>query len=120
MDFGCWSGLSFDALAQDSRWQQWNQQRSRAQTPAGDTMRAAQSRILSFINEVTAATAHQTVILVTHAEIIRAALLHYLHLPLDDYHRLCIDPASFSTVRFEGASIALQVNQTSPDWRQCA
>jgi probable phosphoglycerate mutase len=43
------------------------------------------------------------IVIVSHAEPIRAALMHYLAIPLDRFHSVQIDPASISTVRIEGS-----------------
>ena len=49
--------------------------------------------------------------IVTHAEPIRAALMHYLALPLDDFQSVAIDPASVSTVSLMGSrAIVSRVN----------
>jgi broad specificity phosphatase PhoE len=42
------------------------------------------------------------VALVSHADVIKAALLGVLHLSLDEYHRFEISPASVSVVAQEG------------------
>ena len=121
IDFGSWSGQAFDALAQDRRWQHWNLHRASASTPAADTMQAAQRRVLDFIGEQLRVHPGQTLALVTHAEIIRAALLHYLHLGLDDYARIQVDPASMSSVEFsQRHPVAVQLNQYAPAWKHCA
>jgi broad specificity phosphatase PhoE len=119
LDFGAWSGCSFRELADDPAWTRWNAQRAEARTPAGDTMRGAQRRIVSYIGEIAQQFPQGTVALVTHAEIIRAALLHYLGWSLDEYGRLPIDPASASTVCFTaGAAAVGRINERAPR-REC-
>jgi probable phosphoglycerate mutase len=43
-----------------------------------------------------------TIVIVSHAEPIRAAVMFYLGIPLDRFHSVAIDPASISTIRLEG------------------
>jgi broad specificity phosphatase PhoE len=105
VDFGSWSGRSFEALAQDPRWNAWNLHRAAGSTPAGETMHDVQRRILDCIEGILSAHPRRTVALITHAEIIRAALLHYLQLGLDDYHRVGVDPGSVSSVQFGGGGM---------------
>ncbi len=59
------------------------------------------------MRELHAAQPAGPVALVTHAEVIRAALLHCLGEPLDRYASLRIDPASISTVHLhaDGARV---------------
>jgi broad specificity phosphatase PhoE len=106
IDFGEWSGKTFHDLNSDSRWRRWNSVRSLAATPAGETMRSVQSRVISLMerwhgNEVA------TVLLVTHADVIKAAVAYYLGLCLNDWSRLTIEPASITTlmVREHGATL---------------
>jgi len=40
--------------------------------------------------------------MVSHAEPIRAAVLHYCGLPLDDFARIAVEPASITTVLLRG------------------
>ena len=99
LDFGRWSGQTFAELARDPEWQRWNEHRDSAATPAGERIRDVQARVLSHLHRLCEAFPGRPIILVTHAEIIRAALLYWLQAPADAYRRLAISPASISRVR---------------------
>jgi len=101
IDFGAWAGLSFTALMNDPQWRRWNTQRSSARTPAGVDIGSVQEYIVGYLRQLAQVFAGATLVLVTHAEIIRAALLHFLRLPADDYHRIEISPASLTTLRLQ-------------------
>src|SRR5438067_8035918 len=47
LDFGEWTGATFDAIRADPRWQAWSTQRSLAAIPGGESMRAVQQRIVA-------------------------------------------------------------------------
>ena len=115
VDFGDWSGRTFDELAPLDAWQRWNAARSTARTPAGDTMRASQARMLDFIDARRLAAPDAPLLLVSHADPIKAVLVFYLGLSLDDLPRFEIAPASLSRVDIEpwGARVAL-MNETVP------
>ena len=98
IDFGRWTGARFDTLDDDPAWQAWNHLRSVAGAPGGETMAAAQARALAALARCRARLGEQTVIAVTHADIIKAVLAPALGLPLDRLYRLTIDPASVSTL----------------------
>ena len=98
IDFGEWSGRTFEDLQQREDWQRWNVARSTAQTPAGDTMRAAQARMLDFIDGRRFETPDRVFVLVSHADPIKAAIAYFLGLSLDDLPRFEIAPASLSRV----------------------
>ena len=98
IDFGAWSGTSFEALAQDPRWSAWNNARSNSRPPYGETMLEAQARIVGALEQLRSHYADRSVILVSHSDVIKAALLYHLGLPIDAYGRFDIEPASISTL----------------------
>jgi probable phosphoglycerate mutase len=104
VDFGEWSGRRFDDLQGDPAWHAWNARRSSASTPAGDGIAAVQQRMTAHLRRLVRAFPRTTLVVVSHAEPIRAALLRYLGWPAEDWHRLAIEPASVSTVLLDPAS----------------
>jgi broad specificity phosphatase PhoE len=100
IDMGRWTGANFADLAFDKAWQQWNARRGSARPPGGESMMALQHRVINHIEQLTIQDG--TFVIVSHAEPIRAAVMHYLRMPLDQFHTVAIDPASISTIRFEG------------------
>ena len=98
LDFGHWSGQTFDELARDPDWRRWNEQRHSAATPAGERIEDVQARVLRYLHRLREAFPGRPMILVTHAEVIRAVLLYWLQAPADAYRRLAISPASISRV----------------------
>lgn len=107
IDFGDWGGQSFQALASDERWRAWNEHRGSAATPAGETIAHVQRRIAQHMEALHRTSSDRSVALVTHAEVIRSIIMHYLYMPSDAYYRLQIDAASISTVRLDdrGATV---------------
>ncbi len=98
IDFGRWTGQRFDALGTDPAWDAWNRLRSLAACPGGETMHQAQSRALLALASLRRAWPADTVVVVSHADIIKAVLAPALGLSLDHLYRLTIDPASISTL----------------------
>jgi broad specificity phosphatase PhoE len=98
IDFGAWTGMSFEALEQDPRWTAWNNARAVSRAPEGETMLEAQGRIVKAIGELRDRHPDRSVVLVSHGDVIKAALLYCLGLPLDAYGRFEVEPASISTV----------------------
>lgn len=98
IDFGDWTGREFDVLAIDPDWHLWNAQRAIAVAPRGESMAAAQERVTRHLRAVAAESAGETVAMVTHCDIIRAAIAEVLGLSLDAVHRFDIDPASVSRI----------------------
>jgi broad specificity phosphatase PhoE len=112
IDFGEWSGTSFEALANDPRWREWNASRSTARPPGGESMSAAQTRIVGRIERLREEHPGAGVILVSHCDVIKAALTRYLGLSLDAYARFEISPASISVLAlWPGGATVIGMNE---------
>ena len=98
IDFGIWTGRRIDALTDDPAWQAWNQARHLAACPGGETMHAAQSRVLAALTRLRDAHGEAEIVAVSHADVIKSVLAAFLGCALDRLHCLVIDPASVSTV----------------------
>jgi probable phosphoglycerate mutase len=100
IDMGRWTGAAFTDLASDEHWRQWNERRGSARPPGGETMAALQRRVIDHLEQF--GDQSGTIVIVSHAEPIRAALMYYLGIPLDRFHSVAVDPASISTIRLDG------------------
>ncbi len=96
VDFGSWSGADFDDLAGDERWQYWNRERDQGRPPGGETMAEAQCRVVRVLDRLREADGDRTIVLVSHADLIKTGLAWALGLPLAFYARFEISPASVS------------------------
>ena len=105
LDFGEWTGATFDAIRADPRWQAWSTQRSLAAIPGGESMRAVQQRIVAAMIELNERHLHETIVLASHGDVIRAALLYALGMPLDFYNRIEIGQGSISTIQIQSGGI---------------
>ncbi|VWX55013.1 histidine phosphatase family protein [Novosphingobium sp. 9U] len=113
LDFGDWSGRAFVELEGDPQWSTWNEARSTAVAPNGESMADAQARAWRYIESVALNSSGQTVAMVSHCDIIRAVVAHVLGLSLDHYGRFDIDPASVTRLAVGpwGAKV-LSLNET--------
>jgi broad specificity phosphatase PhoE len=98
LHFGDWTMQSFAALAADPRWLPFNTFRSGTRIPGGELMLETQARVVRWMLELRDLHPQDQLALVTHGDVIRAALSYFLGMPLDLYARLEISPASFSEV----------------------
>jgi broad specificity phosphatase PhoE len=115
IDFGEWRGRSFAELDADPRWAAWNAQRGTARPPGGEAMHEAQSRVLRWIGTLAETHGEGTVVAVSHADVIKAAVLAHLGLGLDAHHRLEVAPASLSALSlWPGGGRLLFLNETVP------
>lgn len=115
LDFGAWTGLAFDALQDDSRWQAFNTFRGGAPIPGGETMLAVQARAVETVLRLRDAHPNTALALVSHADVLKAILAHFLGMPLDLIGRIELAPASRSVLTvFAADAVVHQVNQRVP------
>ena len=100
VDFGGWAGRPFAELARDPLWDAWNTARGSAATPGGESMITAQTRIVAHLQATAHAHDGETIAMVTHCDMIRAAVAWILGLPLDHLLRFDVDPASVTRAVF--------------------
>jgi broad specificity phosphatase PhoE len=98
VDFGSWSGSTFDELNKLADWQRWNALRSMAETPTGETMLDVQRRAIGFIRRIVDRGGDTRIALVSHADVIRSIVGYVLGLPIDAWLRFEIAPASITTM----------------------
>lgn len=98
VDFGSWNGQPFAELETDPRWRDWNRQRSASRAPGGETMAGAVNRAVHHIEHTARQQPGATILCVTHCDIIRGIVAHYLGISLDNLLRFDVDPGSISTV----------------------
>jgi probable phosphoglycerate mutase len=98
IDFGGWTGKTFIELECDPAWHRFNARRSTACIPAGERLADVQRRIVAAIKKLGARHPGRTVAMVSHADVLRFALLHYVGATLDDYARFEVAPASVTAL----------------------
>jgi probable phosphoglycerate mutase len=112
LDYGAWTGRTFAELETDPCWHRWNAEREISRPPQGESMRSLQRRVVDHLEELFSEPNGLTVAIVSHAEPIRAALLYYSGMGLDDFLKIEIEPASISTLSGDGTVIRLTtINQ---------
>ncbi|HYW62874.1 MAG TPA: histidine phosphatase family protein [Bradyrhizobium sp.] len=115
IDVGDWTSLDFEVLEKDPAWKRWNSRRGGSRPPGGESMRALQQRTVQHLEQLRRLESDGTVIIVSHAEPIRAALLYYSRIRLDDFLWIDVAPASISTLAVDPAGIrVICVNQQVP------
>jgi probable phosphomutase (TIGR03848 family) len=114
-DFGDWTGREFSSFAQDPLWRAFNTFRSRIRAPNGEAMLDVQARVVAFLEGIPGRHPEARVAVVSHGDVLKAAVLHYLGATLDSFLRVELDPASVSVLEVApwGARI-LALNDRRP------
>lgn len=109
LDFGHWAGRTFAELEHDYGWRRWNLDRDHARTPAGIGIRGVQRSIGGYLASLARTCAGATLVLVTHAEIIRSLVLRCMGAPACDYPRIAIEPASVTRISVDARGARLEM-----------
>ncbi|RZM10114.1 MAG: histidine phosphatase family protein [Sphingomonas sp.] len=98
IDLGDWTGRSWQDFGDDPAWRDWNERRGSARIPGGETMGEAQARIVGCLAALAREADGRTVAVVSHSDMIRAAVAHVLELPLDRLLSFDVDVASVTRI----------------------
>jgi len=98
VDFGDWSGITLRELEGFPDWKRFNQFRSSVRLPGGELMLDVQRRVVDKLGELAGSHPEQTVAVFSHADVIKAAVSHYIGAPLDLMDRIEIYPASVTRI----------------------
>ncbi|MEJ7928931.1 histidine phosphatase family protein [Ramlibacter sp. AN1015] len=103
IDFGAWTGQAFEALRvqEPQAWARWCDRRSQATPPGGEPFAQVPLRAAAGLARLAAAHPGQNLLLVSHADVIRAVLAAHLGIPLDELERFEIGCASVSVLDWE-------------------
>lgn len=113
-DFGEWTGAELKALAKLPEWSQVQHSPSGFRFPGGESFLEMQARITGAIADLAARHPGETVVAVSHADPIKAAVAAAAGTPLDLFQRLTVSPCSVSALAYtEGSPHVLSVNSTS-------
>jgi probable phosphomutase (TIGR03848 family) len=98
--YGEWTGQTLKELAKEDAWSVVQFYPSQARFPGGEAIREMQARAVAELDTIVAAHPSETVLVVSHADVLKAVLAHYAGLHLDLFQRLVVSPASLSVVAF--------------------
>jgi probable phosphoglycerate mutase len=112
-DFGTWTGKRLATLAKLPEWQLVQRSPSTFRFPDGESFTEMQTRMVSTLDELRARHPGGTIVCVSHADTIKAAVAHAMGTHIDLFQRIVISPASVTAIVWTpGGPIVLAVNST--------
>ncbi len=115
LDCGAWTGRSLKQLARNRLWRDVQQRPSRWQFPEGEAFLAAQTRAVLAVERMALAHRKDLVAVITHSDVIKLVVAHYLGLPLDLFQRLVISTGSITALHLgQGQPALVKLNDTGP------
>lgn len=110
---GRWQGQPLQSLRRRKLWSVVQNAPSLARFPEGESFVEIQARVVGELEELRAMHRKKTIACVSHADVIKLAIAHYLGLPLDMFHRLSVAPASISILSVvDGYARLVRLNDT--------
>ncbi len=115
-DFGDWTGAKLNDLRKLPEWRTVQSYPSGFRFPGGESFPEMQTRMVGAIDELVARHPGQTIVAVSHADTIKAALAQALGTPLDLFQRIVVSPCSISAILYSaGGPAVLASNSTGDD-----
>jgi probable phosphomutase (TIGR03848 family) len=113
IDYGEWTGRSITQLRRTKLWRRVMTTPSNVRFPGGESLLEVQARAVDAAFDLAAEHARGTVVVVSHADVIRLVVAHLAGMHADHLQRLSIDTASITAVSLsDGVPRLLTVNDT--------
>ena len=111
--YGEWTGRSISQLRRTKLWRRVMFAPSNVRFPGGESLLEVQGRAVDATLDIAARHARGTVVVVSHADVIRLLVAHVAGMHADHLQRLSIDTASITAVSIsDGFPRLLTVNET--------
>lgn len=94
--YGEWEGKKVKKLAKKPEWQAVQFFPSRFRFPQGESLLEVQMRAVQALERISREHDKEVVVVVSHADVIKLVLAHYLGVHIDLFQRIIISPASAS------------------------
>jgi probable phosphoglycerate mutase len=112
-DYGEWTGGQLSDLAKTDLWKTVQRSPSRARFPNGESLAEMQTRMVVALEEVVVRHRGELVVVVSHADPIKAAIAHYTGVHLDLFQRIVVSPASVTVFELgEHGAAMVKCNDT--------
>jgi probable phosphomutase (TIGR03848 family) len=110
-DIGEWTGQELKVVAKTPEWKNVHSYPSGFRFPGGESFVEMQTRTVSALERLRKAHPGQTIVAVSHADTIKAAVAHALGTHLDLFQRIVISPCSVTAISYsDGGPTVLSVN----------
>lgn len=116
VEYGDWTDQPLGQLRRRKLWKVIQATPSRVTFPGGGSIRAAQAHAVETLETLAVTHAGERIVAVSHADVIKAVVAHFLGMPLDTFQRLVVAPASVTVLHLaEGTMpLLLRFNDTGP------
>lgn len=116
--YGRWEGMHYHELISDPHYVTYRKSPIEHPTPGGETIPAVQARGVASVMRIMAAHPGKRIFFVSHGDIVRTVLCHFLGLELKHFHRIRVDNATLSAIQIAGDFAEVKFLNLMPDPHQ--
>jgi broad specificity phosphatase PhoE len=113
--YGAWEGKTYYQLVKDDSYINYRKAPLESVTPGGETIRQVQGRGVAAVDAAITQHRGKRLLFVSHGDIIRTVLCHYMRLDLKHFHRLRVDNATFFGVEISDDFAEVKFLNLLPD-----
>jgi phosphoserine phosphatase len=113
--YGRWEGMVYDDLIEDADYLNYRDHPLDAPTPGGETIAQVQSRGVEAARRAITDNSGRRILFVSHGDIIRTVLCHFMRLELAHFRRIRVDNAAFSGFQMIGDFAEMKFLNLLPD-----
>jgi broad specificity phosphatase PhoE len=113
--YGRWEGMVYDDLLEDADYLNYRDHPLDAPTPGGETIAQVQSRGVEAARRAITDNSGRRILFVSHGDIIRTVLCHFMRLELAHFRRIRVDNAAFSGFQMIGDFAEMKFLNLLPD-----
>lgn len=120
-DFGEWTGRRLADLRKRKDWRQVQRTPSQFRFPGGESFSEMQVRMAQAVDDLRRRHGGRTLVAVSHADTIKAAVAHAMGTHLDHFQRIAIAPCSVTAILAgDDGPMVLAVNEVGGDLTRLA
>jgi broad specificity phosphatase PhoE len=93
--YGSWEGMTYHQLIEDPAYIDYRKAPLETPMPGGESILDVQKRGVEAVKRQIAANSGKRLLFVSHGDIIRTVLCHFIALDLKYFHRIRVDNATF-------------------------
>src|SRR5580698_5565360 len=113
--YGRWEGLHYHELIDDPHYITYRKSPIQHPTPGGETIPEVQARGVAAVMRMIEAHPGQRIVFVSHGDIVRTVLCHFLKVELEHFHRIRVDNAALSAIQIAGEFAEVKFLNLTPD-----
>jgi broad specificity phosphatase PhoE len=113
--YGAWEGKTYHQLIVDETYINYRKAPMEGVTPGGETIAQVQARGVAAVDDAVTRHRGKRVLFVSHGDIIRTVVCHYMRLELRHFHRLRVDNATFFGIEISDEFAEIKFLNLLPD-----